>query len=726
MGPMRSNVTLSEALRLAYSAFDAGRLRDVEQICQHIVAAKADHFDALHLLAVAQSRLGKKTAALASYDRALAVRPDSAEALCNRAITLHQLERFEEAVATYDRALIVQPDYAEALSNRGNTLRELKRFEEALASYDSALAARPNYADALSNRGNILRDLNRLGEALASYDRALALQPDSALTLSNRGVVLHELERFEEALVSYNRALALQPGFAEVYSNRGNTLSELKRYDEALASYDRALALRPDYVEALSNRANTLRTLKRFEEALAGYDRALAARPRDPEVPFNRGNALHEMRRFEEALASYDRALTMRPHYAEALSNRGNTLQSLRRFEEALASYDRALAARPDYAQALSNRGSVLRDLKRYDEALASYDRAIAIDPDHAEALINRGNILTEMKQFEEALASYARALAVERHSAEAHFNEAICRILIGDLERGFEKYEWRWESRQGKKDKRSFAQPLWLGADDVADKTVLLHAEQGLGDTIQFCRYAPLVAARGARVILEVQDPLRTLMTSLIGPEKIIAKGEPLPAFDMHCPLLSLPLAFRTRLETIPAVTPYLHASPQSIVDWQARLGPARRPAIGLSWSGQTTHPNNPNRAIRLDALSPLLDFDATFVNLQKHVPAGDAALLKERGDILQFGDALRDFSDTAALVANLDLVISVDTSVAHLAGAMGKPVWILLAYAPDWRWLLDRDDSPWYPTARLFRQDASRKWDAVIPRIRAALSDF
>jgi protein O-GlcNAc transferase len=378
--------TLSQALSRAISAYNAGRLVEAEQLCQQTINTKRDLFDALHLLAVVQSLLGKKDTALASYDRALKVRPDSAEALFNRGWTLHELKRFDEALASYERALTVRPDLAEAFCNRGLTLHELKRFEEALASYDRALKVRPDSAEALCNRGLTLHELKRFEEALASYDRALKVRPDSAEVFCNRGLTLHELKRFEKALASYDRALTLRPDYAEALSNRGATLHELKRFEEALASYHRALALRPDHAEAFYNRGITLHELKRFEEALASYDRALKVRPDYAEVFSNRGITLHELKRFEEALASYDCALKVRPDYAEALSNRGVTLHELKRFEEALASYDRALKVRSDYAEVFSNRGVTLYELKRFEEALASYDRALAVEPDHAYA----------------------------------------------------------------------------------------------------------------------------------------------------------------------------------------------------------------------------------------------------------------------------------------------------------------------------------------------------
>jgi hypothetical protein len=271
-----------------------------------------------------------------------------------------------------------------------------------------------------------------------------------------------------------------------------------------------------------------------------------------------------------------------------------------------------------------------------------------------------------------------------------------------------------------------TFLQPPWLGEDAISGKVILIHSEQGLGDTIQFCRYVPLVTARGAHVIFEVAPPLQKLMTGFAGTAQVISRGDPLPDFDLHCPLLSLPLAFGTKLETIPSDVPYLQAPSSALTNWDTRLGPKGRPRIGLVWSGNAINERDRERSIDLRSFLPLLDVEVTFVSLQKDVRAPDAALLRERGDILHLGDELEDFSATAELISQLDLVISVDTSVAHLAGALGKPVWILVTHIPDWRWLLDREDSPWYPTARLFRQPRLDDWDNVIIRVHEALREW
>jgi tetratricopeptide (TPR) repeat protein len=644
----------------------AGQLSDAEQIYKRILAMLPDHFDCLHLLGLIFLQRGNHTLALEQINIALARDPDNAFALNNRGIALKELKRLDDALASYDRALALRPDYAEALSNCGNTLQLLKRFDEALASYDRAIALRPDYVEALLNRGNMLKDLQRYEEALASYDGALAVEPNSAEAHANRGAVLHEFKRFDEALASCDRALALRSDIAELHAIRGNALCALQRREEALVSYDRALALQP----------------------------AIA------EVHYNRGNALHELRRFEQALASYDRALTLRPDFAEAHYNRGNTLHLLKRFEQALASYQSALALRPDHAEAIANRGATLHDLKRHDEALESYDRALALRPDFADA----------------------------------HYNEAICRLLLGDFDRGWKKHEWRWQTAQLKNAKRNFAQPLWLGSEEIRGRTILLHAEQGLGDTIQFCRYVPLVAGRGARVILEVQKPLRALLTTLAGSAQIVTRGDPLPPFDLHCPLLSLPLAMATPLDIIPSATPYLAAPEAERRAWRERLGPHDKPRIGLVWAGNPrkelpgANRIDNERSIAFDRLAPLFQIAAcAFYSLQK----GDDAVRQLRVSswrhaVLDWTDDLQDFSDTAALLENLDLIISVDTSVAHLAGALGKPFWLLNRYNSCWRWLADREDSPWYPSARQFRQDATREWAPVILRVAAALEDY
>jgi len=615
-------------------------------------------------------------------------------------VKLHQAGRLADAEDIYRRILAALPDHFDCLHSLGVIFLQRGDYAQAAKQIEAALKQNPTNVFALNNRGSALQRLGQFDEALASYEQAIALQPDYVSALLNLANLLRELKRFEQALAGYEQVLAITPNSFAGHANRGGVLNELKQFDAALASCDRALALRPDVAEVHANRGNALWGLTRHAEALQSYDRALAFRPDMAEVHFNRGSALHEQRRLEEALASYDRALALRPAFPEAHYNRGNVLHVLQRFDAALSAYDRALALRPDYVEAIANRGATLHEARRYGEALASYQCATALRPDFADA----------------------------------HYNEAMCRLLLGDLEHGLRKHEWRWRTTLLRDRKRDFLQPLWLGSDTIEGKTILLHAEQGLGDTIQFCRYTTPVAERGARVILEVQKPLLELMKTVAGAARVVARGEPLPDFDLHCPLLSLPLALRTRLETIPATIPYLSACADKKRTWRDRLGSRDGPRIGLVWAGNPrkelpgANRIDRQRSIAFDRLAPLLQMsDCTFYSLQK----GDDAVSQLRespwsGNIIDYSDELHDFAETAALIDNLDLVISVDTSVAHLAGALGKPFWLLNRHNTCWRWLLDRDDSPWYPTARLFRQDEANNWDSVIARVQMALQDY
>lgn len=492
------------------------------------------------------------------------------------------------------------------------------------------------------------------------------------------------------------------------------------RLAEAEPLYRAVLDAAPQQFDALHLLGVLQHQQDRSAEAADLIAAALRERPDDPVALTNRSAALNALARFDEAIADCDRALAGKPDHAEAHNNRALALRGLGRVQEALAACERALRLKPGYADAYNNRGLALQALRRVEAALGSYDTALQLDPRHFDALNNRGIALFEQNRLDEALACFDRALAIRPNHAHAHWNRAQVLLLTGDFARGWPEHEWRLASNPGLQ--RTLGRPLWLGDASPAGKTILLHAEQGLGDTIQFCRYAPMVAARGARTILEVQKPLVELMRTLAGPASVIARGDALPDFDLHCPLLSLPLAFRTELGTIPAQTPYLRAP--SCVDWEERLG-AKRPRIGLVWSGNPGHKRDRDRSIPLYALLPLLDADATFVSLQKDVRAADAAVLKETA-VIDVASELTTFADTAALVSALDLVIAVDTSVAHLTGALGKPLWLLLQQVPDWRWLTDRPDSPWYPAARLFRQDATRAWGPVVARVRDALAEL
>jgi tetratricopeptide (TPR) repeat protein len=430
-----------------------------------------------------------------------------------------------------------------------------------------------------------------------------------------------------------------------------------------------------------------------------------------------------ELGRADEAVAAFDHVLAADPRNVTALINRGNALIKDKRYDDALGSYDNALSIDPAHAAALTDRGVALAELDRLEEALAAHEQALRVNPHVVAAHVNRGNAMLKLARMEEALANYAEALAHEPDNAEANFNASLARLCLGDFAGGWPQYEYRWKKKDFMSTVPDYPQPLWRGDADLAGKTIFLLAEQGLGDTLQFVRYAPLVAERGAKVILGVQKPLRLLATTVPGVALVRTDGEPLPDFDTYCPLLSLPLAFGTELATIPANIPYLRPHAERLAQWRPRLPDNGRLRVGICWAGSKDHLNDRNRSMPLDRFATLLSVpNLDFICIQKEVGAADAAALDQHG-VLQLGREFDDFADTAAVVATLDLLVSVDTSVAHLAGAMGKPVALLVPFSPDFRWLLYRTESPWYPSMRLFRQTAIGDWSGPLEKLRAEL---
>jgi tetratricopeptide (TPR) repeat protein len=542
--------------------------------------------------------------------------------------------------------------------------------------------------EATFNQGLALHQQGILVDAERIYWDVLQQQPNYFDALYLLGVIALQTQRTERGVELIRQAIALNANVAAAHNDLGAALTELKRPVEALASNDRAIALKPDFAEAYNNR----------------------------------GNALMELKRPAEALPSYDKAIALKPDYAKAYNNRGNALTELNRPVEALASYDRAIALTPTIAEAYNNRGNALTELKRPAEALESYDRAIALNPEYAVAHYNRGNALMDLKGPAEALESYDRTIGLMPGYAEAYWNQSLCFLLMGRFEQGLRQYEWRKKLNEPI-GVRSYPQSVWLGNETIAGKTLFIHWEQGLGDTIQFCRYAKLVEARGAKVVMSVQEPLCGLLKQISPTVQIIKSNQEPTDFDCHCPLLSLPLALGTTLETIPAEHRYIKPDDERRVAWSARLPPKTKLRIGVVWLGGAGQKNNYNRSMELQEFLPIFSPNADWICLQKKVKENELAALRQMGRIAFFGDDLKDFSDTAALIDLMDLVITIDTSVAHLAGAMGKPVWILLCYNRDWRWLLDRDDSPWYPTARLFRQQEIGNWAGVVDQVKNEL---
>jgi tetratricopeptide (TPR) repeat protein len=497
---------------------------------------------------------------------------------------------------------------------------------------------------------------------------------------------------------------------------------------EAEVLYEQVLRISPNNFDALNFYGVLLAQKKSFLQSLKFLTKASKVNPNNPLCLNNLGITLRELKRFDEALLVFKKAIDIDPYFAEPYSNKGRVLHELKKYEEAILNFDKAIDLRVKSPEPYSNKGISLKALSRFDEALINFNKAISIKPDYFEAYYNRGVIMQELNNLREAFINYHQALKIKPDYADANWNLSLCQLLVGDFIPGFKGYEWRWKVQDHNKGivGRYFSQPLWLGVEPLKDKTILLYAEQGLGDTIQFCRYVSLVVQLGAKVILEVQGPLVKLLQNLAGVSQVIATGDKLPEFDYQCPLLSLPLAFGTEIKSIPPVVSHIVIDNETLTKWKIILGEKTKIRIGIVWSGSTSHKNDHNRSLNLAQLLPYLPSNVEYVCLQKEVRKVDRVLLGENTQIKYFGDELRDFTDTAALCNLMDLVISVDTSVAHLAGTLGKLTWVMLPFSPDWRWLLDRDDSLWYPSVKIYRQDKIGDWNSLLLKIKKDLDDL
>ncbi|MCW2236353.1 tetratricopeptide repeat protein [Azospirillum canadense] len=631
-------------------------------------------------------RAGDIAGAEAIYARLLKTNPRNSEALHLLGVACYQRRDFERSAVLITDAIAIRKDPA-YFFNLGYALQGAGRAEEAMAAYRDALALRPDYPEAQNNLGNALKALDRLEEAAVAYGRALTLQPAFTSILFNRGTALFRLDRIAEAADAFREATRHFPDNPEAHHDLAVSLRKLKRPAEAVVAFRAALALRPDHADAAQGLGNVFRDLKSPDEAVAAFRRTLALRPDHAEGHFLLGTALQDRRDFDAALTAHRTALRLKPDASETANNLGNTLQALGRSSAALDAHRRALLLNPDLPEVLNNVANSLQSLGDSLGALRFYHRALAARPDYLDG----------------------------------HLNRAFTLLLEGRFAEGWEAYEWR-RPRTGL-DARGFAQPLWTG-ERGEGRTLLLHSEQGLGDTIQFARYVPMAVERGWNVVFEVPPPLKGLFSPMPG-VTLVAGGDPLPPCDAQCPLMSLPRAFATTLETIPAPLPLMGAAPDRVDRWRARIpdGPLR---VGIVWAGNPSHKNDHNRSIPLDRLALWLRIRGVrFYALQKDVRPTDTAVLEALGDVVTpLGPDLRDWTDTAAALAALDLLVSVDTSVAHLAGMLGRPVWMLLPFAADWRWLRDREDSPWYPSMRLFRQPAIGDWDAVFARMAKKLA--
>jgi tetratricopeptide (TPR) repeat protein len=708
-----------------------GKYEEAVEHYQQALALKPNQPEVLSNLGNVLKETGKLEAAIAAYQQALAINPNYAEAHNNLGIVYKEQHDLEAAIACYQTAIQLKPTYPEAHHNLGMVLRLQNKLDEAIAYFQQAIAFKPTYAEAYISLASTLQQQDKLDDAIAQYQRLIEIKPDSADGFNNLGLALQQQKRLEEAIAAFEQALKLRPDFPGVRNNLGNLFLENDRLEQAIASYEQAIEDRPNYPEAINNLGNALQQKGDLDGAIVQYRKALEYRPTFVEALSNLGAVLKDQHKVEEAVSCLEQAIALNPNIAEIHNNLGNVYQEQKQIEAAIEHYRQALALKPEMVEVRSNLGNMLQYVGEFEEAFAHFEAAIAAQPDFAGAYNNLGIAYRNSGRVQDAFASYDRAIGLKPDFVEAHWNKALNDLLIGDFERGFAGYEWRfqWSRFLSQNPARSYDQPRWDGSD-LHGKVILLYAEQGIGDTIQFIRYLPMVKAQGGRIVVECHPPLHNLFQQFPEIDQLIPLGAIFSTgFDVHAPLMSLPHILGTTLETVPAQVPYLKAPnlDPSVLEKNGDLALSNASfKIGIVWDGNPQNPYNRLRAVPLADVLHLAEIPGvTLYSLQKEPKPEDLELLQQHPEVVDWRSHLNDFTDTATLIDQLDLVISIDTAVTHLAGALGKPTWLLLPLAPDWRWMCDRSDSPWYPTLRLFRQPAFGDWASVLAEVRRTLEE-
>jgi len=637
----------------------------------------------------------------------------------------HQGGQLPQAEKLYRQILLSDPRHAGAHHYLGLLAHQTGHAGAAVALMRQAITLNPAVAFYHANLGVVLQAAGQMEEALACFTQALELDPDLVDAHNNRGNLLQHQGRLEEAVASYRQALRLDPTSATAYYNLSNALRDQRQLNEAVATYRQALQINPNYVEAHNNLGVVLKDLGRLDEAAACYREALRLNPRHVDAHKNLGNVFGKQRQLDEAIACYRQALSINPADASAHYNLGIALKEQGQMDQAIGSYRWALAHNPGHVDAHNNLGIALKEQGRLEEAIASYRQALRLDPNHVNAHVNLANAFGELGRLDEAAACLEQALRLNPQDAVPHYNRALLWLLTGNFQNGWPEYEYGW--KEPVNFPRRLVQPRWDGSA-LQGKTILLYAEQGLGDTLQFIRYAARIKQRGGTVLFECPSVLLQLFERVAGVDRILPQGQPLPGFDVQAPLLSLPGLFGTTLDTIPAQVPYLYADPERARRWRKELQTREGFRVGIVWQGSLVHKGDRQRSVPLGQFAPLARVQGVrLFSLQVGAGTDQLAQAGERLGVIDLGSRFDPHSleDVTAVLPNLDLVVTVDTALAHLAGALAVPVWVALPFAPDWRWLLGRSDSPWYPTMRLFRQPRPGDWAEVFERIAAELGN-
>jgi tetratricopeptide (TPR) repeat protein len=702
----------------------SGRLDEALACYRQALQGRPEFAEARHNLGVGLCRQGKFAEAESAFREALRLQPELPGPAKALAGVCARQGKLDEAVTLSRQGLKRQPD-PETFNDLGITLARLGRHREAADAYREAIALKADFPDAHNNLGNALRNLGKLDGAIAEFREALRLRPRYPEAFNNAGIALKYKGKLDEAIASYQEALRLRPAYAEAHNNLGIALASRGKHDAAVISFRQAIRLKGDYVEALCNLANALNVLNQRTEAIAIYDRALKIRPDDPKLHKDKGLALARAEKLDEAIACYREAIRLKADFVEAHNDMGIALARQGKYDDAAASYRRAIDYRPNYAEAHNNLGNALRNAGKFTESLDCYQSALKFKPDYADAHNNLGIAYSEMGRFDDAVASYTQCIRIKPHHVDAHMNRALTWLRKGDYAQGWAEYEWRWRKRR--LTNRPLIMPAWNGFP-LNGRRILLFTEQGNGDVIQFVRFARRLKEQGGTVILECPERLVKLLSGCPYIDQLVPQGAPLPDYDVYAPLLTLPGLLATSLESIPVDVPYLHPEPELVERWRERFAGIRELKVGINWQGNPKYAGDRHRSIPLRHFESLARVPGVrLYSLQKNAGLEQLKELTGTFEVEDLGSALDEttgpFQETAALMRNLDLFITSDTAVAHLAGALGVPVWMAVSTTPDWRWLTAREDNPWYPSMRIFRQTTHMDWVPVFERMAVEL---
>jgi len=630
------------------------------------------------------------------------------------------LGQLDSAVDSYKQVLKIKPDYAEAYYNMGNALKNKGDLEAAIDSYKQAVKIKPDYADAFNNMGVVLNDKGDIEAAINVYKQALKIKPDSTDAYYNMGMALKKKGDLESAIESFKKALNIKPDFAEAYYNMGNALTDKGDLEAAIESYKQAITIKPDFAEFYNNMGIALKSKGDLGAAIDSYKQAIKFKPDHAIAYNNMGVALGEKGDLDVAIDSFNQALKFNPESAEAHNNRGGALKDKGKLDSAIVSFKRAIKIKPDFAIAYNNMGVALGEKGDLDVAIDSFNQALKINPESAEVFNNKGGALKDKGKLGSAIDSFKQAINIKPDCFDAFYNWSLCHLMQGNMEKGFNFYESRLKKNKPTATPAR-ANLIWDGEKSLRGKRFVIYEEQGLGDVIQFCRYLPLLEQRGADITFKVKSNLHALLHTMDSKSRLVMSRPEEHEIDFETPLMSLPHLLSTSLETIPAATPYLFAGQEKIQTWGERVSKDRF-KIGICWQGNKSNKIDVGRSIPLSLFEGISRIpNVELISL--HKGEGEAQIPGIDFDVTTLGhdfDAGQDaFLDTAAVMMNCNLIITSDTAVAHLSGAIGRPTWVVLKQVPDWRWMLDRHDSPWYPTMTLYRQKFLGNWVDVFDTI-------